>query len=171
MTTTNKIIPSSQVVPSSKTTTNKIIPSSQVVPSSDVRKWVPRVVIALAVIITIAIIASVVHKHNAQKQLSARPSSRSEIPLASAPLAEWPRLTLPATVGGRVDIPVHPGKRPLINGDQVRIHSVYRDNTECIRASEGDESNVLCNRGNAVAVYVTNKIASENMISYAYEEK
>lgn len=151
------------------TTTNKITPSSKVAASVGVRKWALRVIVVLAVVISIAIIASLVHKHNAQKQLTAsQSSSRSEVPLASAPLSSWSKLVIPAN-GKSERFPVPPGMRPMVSGSRLRVHSAYSDGHECVRASEGEGSETVCPNGIVTGVYVTNVANEPNMVSIAFE--
>ena len=57
------------------------------------------------------------------------PLRHSDIPLASMPQSLWPKLVIP--VGGKSEhIPVPPQMRPILFGEEFRVHCVYRDGHE-----------------------------------------
>ena len=95
-------------------------------------------------------------------------SSRSEIPLASAPVSTWTKVVLP--LGGKENIPVPSGMRAMVSGSKLRVHTVYADGNECVRASEGAGSDTVC-PGQGIGVYVSNAANETNIISFAYEEE
>ncbi len=86
-------------------------------------------------------------------------AARSEIPLASSPQSEWPKLVIPA--GGRSEnIPVPPYMHAMFIGNNFRVHNVYQDRSECSES---------CTDGPLAAVYVTSKdTKNQNIVSYYY---
>ena len=152
---------------------NQSIPMPPVAIPATIKKWMWRILIAIAIGAVIALIVSIVHNKDPKREKGATSppshSSHAELPLASKPIAEWPTLTLPAK--GKVELPTpQPGMHAMVNGDKLLVHTVYRDGHECIRASEGTGADVICPDG-AVKVYVSNVMKEPNTISYAYVPK
>jgi len=133
------------------------------------RKTARNAIVAIAVIAMLTISTCVGSSYiTTHRQQSEQKRSQARIPLTSDPGATWPKLTLPPKIGGRVSIPLEPGKNAEIDGDNLRVHSVYSDGHECVRASEGEGSGTVCPSGGVTETYVTNKIAKEHVIRYAY---
>jgi len=164
--------------------TNKSIPAPTVIVSADIRKWMLRVIIALAIIVTITVIASLIRSQreavpNIPQQHTA---SRSEVPRASAlpqnspnlPRAwnadgsmtdssKWPRVQVPPH-GDSVHVPSVFGGHIVWGGSGFKIHYVYSDGHECII---GDTSS-SCSDGNIVEGYARNEGDTPLYASYAY---
>ena len=87
----------------------------------------------------------------------------SDIPLASAPQSSWPQLIIAA--GGESElIPVPPQMRPVLFGEDFRVHCVYRDGRE-IDFGKGEDP---CPSGDMPFVYATNEAMGTNIVLYAY---
>lgn len=97
----------------------------------------------------------------------AQPSPpRPEVPLASKlRVAERPKLTM-APGGESERIPVPPGMRVVMDGDDFRFYCVYRDGHE-ESFGEGEKA---CSDGDMLFVYARNEREKEaNIVSYAYK--
>ncbi len=91
------------------------------------------------------------------------PLRHSDIPLASMPQSLWPKLVIP--VGGKSEhIPVPPQMRPILFGEEFRVHCVYRDGHE-IAFGKGENP---CPSGDMPFVYATNEARGTNIVLYAY---
>ncbi len=85
--------------------------------------------------------------------------TRSEIPLASSPQSEWPKLVIPA--GGRSDMVPRPsGMHIVMAGTRFLHHAVYQNGEECSRGPS-------CPEG-SVGSYARNHAKETNSVSYAY---
>ncbi|MFA5744774.1 MAG: hypothetical protein WC887_01010 [Candidatus Paceibacterota bacterium] len=90
-------------------------------------------------------------------------SAQASIPLASAPVAEWPKIILPP--GGKSElIPVPSGMHIVMNGDDFLLHNVYTDGHE---SAFGEPS---CVDGPLAGAYATNKTRKTNIVSYAFSK-
>lgn len=97
-----------------------------------------------------------------------RSSSRSEVPLASAPVSEWPQLVMPAGMGEMSErvqyTPAMAGKHIVMKGNNFRLHTVYQDGKECAFGERCDT-----NKPQAGA-YVMNEAKERNVVSYAFAQ-
>jgi len=90
----------------------------------------------------------------------------NSIPLASAPVAEWPKLVIPPK--GSLELPRSPSKMHIIvHGRNANLHTVYTNGHECVIPVESDGSNP---DGPVAKEYVTNEMSEENVISYAFSK-
>ncbi|MDO8566906.1 MAG: hypothetical protein Q7R58_02000 [bacterium] len=90
-----------------------------------------------------------------------RGATRSaEIPLASSPQSEWPKLVIPA--GGRSErVTSPPGMHLVMSGNNFLLHAVYPDGHEC---SFGQS----CPNASEIINYATNEAKETNIVSYAF---
>jgi hypothetical protein len=140
---------------------NKSVPASAVVIPADVKKWVLRVFIAITIIACIAIIASLVRSGNHGQNKKDKPR---DTPLASQPVSEWAKLTIP--VGGKSRIiSVPPGMHAVVTGTRATLHTVYTDGHESEIAIESAGSNP---DGPIAGIYVTNEAKTPNIVYYAF---
>jgi len=142
--------------------------SSPVTVSADTRKWVLRVIIALGMIVGVTLFSSLVrdcnHKQDTEeKAKNIAGTTTTRIPLASAPIAEWPKLVLEP--GGSEQIPVLYGMQTIVEGSRADIHTVYADGSEHVVLIESGRSNP---DGQIVRAYVTNRMQETNIVSYAF---
>ncbi|HUY62764.1 MAG TPA: hypothetical protein VMV50_03180 [Candidatus Paceibacterota bacterium] len=100
------------------------------------------------------------------KAPSAAYAPKASIPLTSQSVDSWPKVMLPR--GGRsANIPVPQQMRVTFDGEDVRIHCVYRDGHESSFVIGGNP----CPSGDMPYVYVTNmRKADPNVVSYAYAQ-
>lgn len=93
-------------------------------------------------------------------------SVQTSITLASMPVAEWPKLIIPAGgISRRIPLPLGMHHITVI-GNVYRLHSVYQDGHEC--SSFGQET---CPEGAVMEYFVTNEADKEEIISYAFVPK
>jgi hypothetical protein len=87
-------------------------------------------------------------------------SQAVEIPLASAPQAKWPKITIPA--GGKTElIPIPPNMHSVVYGGKA--HYVYTDGRDCASGSS-------CPDGSLAGMYIANEGKEKIIVSYAFAE-
>ena len=94
-------------------------------------------------------------------------TTSTTIPLASAPIAEWPTLTIPAAGKLELIAPPH-GMHVMVYGHNANLHTVYADGHESVIPIESDGSNP---DGPVVKEYLTNRVNEINIVSVAYSTK
>lgn len=145
---------------------NMSVPAKTVAISEYTKKWLWRVFIAISMIIGIIIFSSLVRNCDNQTPEKSLIATQTNIPLASAPVTEWPKLTIPA--GGRserIQLPLGMHHITVI-GNNYLLYSVYQDGHECW--SFGQET---CPDGAVTEYFVTNEVSEMNIVSYAFAPK
>ena len=130
------------------------------------RKTAQRAIIAVTTLIMLFVLTFIVARRHGESRppVTNEASESTKIPLASTPVAQWPKIVLPP--GGKSErIPVPQGMRVAMDGEDFRFHCVYRDGHE-ESFGKREES---CPNGDMPFVYAMNGRKKEpNIVSYAY---
>lgn len=147
---------------------NKPISAPPVAISANTRKLVLRVIIALGMLVGIIIVSSLIRdcvnqpKKHPEKM---GPSAQASIPLASSPVADWPKWILPPKGKSEI-VPVPSGMHIVMDGSRFICHSRYLDGSEYARDSENPGP--AGPDGQVTGSYATNKANEPNIVSYAF---
>jgi hypothetical protein len=124
-----------------------------------VKKWLRRVMIAIAVIIGIVLIASVARSPEQKQPEKAMLSMKATaIPLASSPQSSWPKLVIQAD--GQSYVPRPSGMHIVTAGLNYTSYAVYGDGHECSFKTSCPEGSLGAN--------IRNESTKVNVVSYAY---
>lgn len=88
-------------------------------------------------------------------------ATRSEVPLATSPQSEWPKLVIPPGGKGVIQYSEEMVGKHLVLGGKFVLHSVYSDGRECT----SEES---CEDGPQTHAYVKNASTETLIVPYAF---
>lgn len=153
-------------VPPNAEGSNKSVPAPVVAVPAGVKKWLSLAMVTVAIVTTVAIIASVARSGSSEpksKQAeSVVRSTPAAVPLANTAPAAWPKLVIPP--GGKsemISIPL--GMYIVMDGKEFVLHTVYMDGRDCSFEESG-----VCPAGAYAGSYARNKASETNTVSYAF---